>query len=152
MPDFMSMVLGPPWQTLGTSKVRGFMSALVLVALATLLVGALFWLFSVERIVGVYLVPVLISAIRWGMWPGLLAAFTSVTLIGLLFAQPSAPVFLMFDLEQIVRFGVFSLVAIVASRLAVNLKHHAETAERAVSEARRRAETEQLREALIGSV
>jgi K+-sensing histidine kinase KdpD len=152
MPDFMSKALGPPWQTLGASRLRGAASALVLVGLATLIVGLLFWLFHVERIVGVYLVPVLISAIRWGLWPGLLAAFTSVTLISLLFAKPAAPVFLMFDLEQVVRFGVFSLVAIVASRLAVNLKHHAETAERAVSEARRRAETEQLREALIGSV
>jgi K+-sensing histidine kinase KdpD len=152
MPDFMSKVLGPPWLTLSASRLRGFASALVLVGLATLIVGVLFWLFHVERIVGVYLVPVLISAIRWGLWPGLLAAFTSVALIGVLFAKPSAPVFLIFDLEQIVRFAVFSLVAVVASRLAVNLKHHAETAERAVSEARRRAETEQLREALIGSV
>jgi K+-sensing histidine kinase KdpD len=152
MPDFMSKVLGPPWLTLGTSKVRGFGFALAIVTLATVIVGVLFWLFHIERIVGVYLVPVLISSIRWGLWPGLLAAFTSVTLISLLFAKPAAPVFLMFDLEQIVRFGVFSLVAIVASRLAGDLKHHAETAERAVSEARRRAETEQLREALIGSV
>jgi K+-sensing histidine kinase KdpD len=152
MPDFMSKVLGPPWQTLGSSKARGFASALVLVGLATLIVGLLFWLFHVERIVGVYLVPVLISAIRWGLWPGLLAAFTSVTLISVLFAKPTMPLFLMLDWEQVVRLGVFSLVAVVASRLAQNLKHHAETAERATSEARRRAETEQLREALIGSV
>jgi K+-sensing histidine kinase KdpD len=152
MPDFMSNVLGPPWRTLDASRLRGFANALVLVALATLLVGGLFWLFHVERIVGVYLVPVLISAIRWGLWPGLLAAFTSVTLISLLFAKAAGTAFLGLDTEQIVRFGVFSLVAIVASRLAQNLKQHAEAAERAVSEARRRAETEQLRDALIGSV
>jgi K+-sensing histidine kinase KdpD len=152
MPDFMSNVLGPPWRTLAAPRVQGFANALVLVALATLLVGGLFWLFHIERIVGVYLVPVLISAIRWGLAPGLLAAFTSVTLISLLFAKATQPAFLGFDVEQIVRFGVFSLVAIVASRLAQTLKQHAETAERAISEARRRAETEQLRDALIGSV
>lgn len=152
MPDFMSQVLGPPWRTLDTSSLRGFANALVLVVIATLLVGGLFWLFHVERIVGVYLVPVLISAIRWGLWPGLLAAFASVAFISLLFAKPAEPVFLALDVEQIVRFGVFSLVAIVASRLAQNLKQHAEAAERATSEARRRAETEQLRDALIGSV
>ena len=148
----MSKVLGPPWLTLGASKTRGFASALVLVLLATVLVGLLFWLFHVERIVGVYLVPVLISAIRWGLWPGLFAAFASVTLIGALFATATKPVFLSLDWEQIVRFGVFSLVAIIASRLAHIVKQHAETAERATSEVRRRAETEQLREALIGSV
>ncbi len=152
MPDFMSRILGPPWLTHGASKARGFAAALVLVALATLLVGLLFWLFHVERIVGVYLIPVLISAIRWGLWPGLLAAISSVALISALFSKATQPVFLSLDWEQIVRFGVFSLVAIVASRLAQTVKQHAETAERAINEARRRAETEQMREALIGSV
>jgi two-component system, OmpR family, sensor histidine kinase KdpD len=138
MPDFMSNVLGPPWLTFGTSRARGFGFALALVLLATLIVGLLFWLFHVERIVGVYLIPVLISAIRWGLGPGLLAAFTSVSLIGLLFAKTTQPVFLSLDWEQIVRFGVFLLVAIVASRLARFVKQHAEAAERATSEARRR--------------
>ena len=152
MPDFMSRVLGPPWLTHGASKARGFASALALVAIATLLVGLLFWLLNAERIVGVYLIPVLISAIRWGLWPGLLAAVSSVVLISLLFSKPAQPIFLSLDLEQIVRLGVFTLVAIVASRLAQSVKQHAETAQRAVNEARRRAETEQMREALIGSV
>ena len=152
MPDFMSRILGPPWLTHGASKARGFAAALLLVALATLLVGLLFWLFHVERIVGVYLIPVLISAIRWGLWPGLLAALSSVALISALFSKATQPVFLTLDWEQIVRFGVFTLVAIVASRLAHIVKQHAETAERAINEARRRAETEQMREALIGSV
>ena len=152
MPDFMSRVLGPPWLTHGASKARGFASAIVLVAIATLLVGLLFWLLNAERIVGVYLIPVLISAIRWGLWPGLLAAVSSVVLISLLFSKPAQPIFLSLDLEQIVRLGVFTLVAIVASRLAQSVKQHAEAAERAINEARRRAETEQMRDALIGSV
>jgi len=152
MPDFMSRILGPPWLTHGASKARGFAAALLLVALATLLVGLLFWLFHVERIVGVYLIPVLISAIRWGLWPGLFAAISSVALISALFSKATQPVFLTLDWEQIVRFGVFALVAIVASRLAHIVKQHAEAAERAINEARRRAETEQMREALIGSV
>ena len=152
MPDFMSRVLGPPWLTHGASKARGFASALVLVAIATLLVGLLFWLLNAERIVGVYLIPVLISAIRWGLWPGLLAAVSSVALISLLFSKPMQPVLLSLDLEQIVRLCVFALVAVVASRLAQSVKQHAEAAERAINEARRRAETEQMRDALIGSV
>ena len=152
MPDFMSRILGPPWLTHGASKARGFAAALVLVAIATLLVGLLFWLLNAERIVGVYLIPVLISAIRWGLWPGLLAAVSSVALISLLFSKPAQPIFLSLDLEQIVRLGVFTLVAIVASRLAQSVKQHAEAAERAINEARRRAETDQMRQALIGSV
>src|SRR5262245_43239710 len=125
MPDFMSKALGPPWQTLGMSRLRAFTSAVMLVALATLIVGILFWLFNSERIVGVFLVPVLISAIRWGLWPGLLAAVTSVVVISILFAKPTMPLFLELDWEQMVRLGVFCLVAIVASRLAQTLKLHA---------------------------
>ncbi len=151
MPDLMSSVLGPPWLTSDTSKVRAFGFALLTVLVATLLVWLLLWLFGIERIVGVYLVPVLISSVRWGL---------DLTARGICqhrrhqFAlrKVSQPVFLSLDWEQIVRLSVFCLVAIVASRLARFVKQHAEAAERATSEARRRAETEQLRDALIGSV
>lgn len=148
----MSSVLGPPSLTLGASKARGFAAASLLVLLATLLVGVLFWLFNIERIVGIYLIPVLISSIRWGLWPGLFAAVTSVLLIDALFALTIKPIFLSLDWEELVRLGVFATVAIVASRLAQSVKQHAETAERAINETRRRGETDQLREALIGSV
>jgi K+-sensing histidine kinase KdpD len=152
MPDLMSKFFGPPRVTLETSTARRFVLASALVLAATLLVGTLLWFFRIERIVGVYLIPVLISAIRGGLWPGLFAAVSSVALISILFATPAHPVFLWLDWEQIVRLGVFLLVAVVASRLAENLRRHAEAAERAINEARRRTETEQLREALIGSV
>jgi len=151
MPDFMSRVFGPPWLTLGASPARGFASALALVGAAALVVGMLLWTFKIDRIVGIFVIPVLISAIRWGLWPGVLAAIAGVALIGALFTSPRASPQLI-DWEQIVRLAVFVLVAVVASRLAVTLQQHAETAERATSEARRRAETEQMREALIGSV
>jgi K+-sensing histidine kinase KdpD len=148
----MSNVFGPPGRTRDPWKQRGFVFALGLVVLTTLIVGLLFWWFQIERIVGVLLAPVLISAVRWGLWPGLFAAFSSVVLISTLFAQPAAPAFLGLDVEQVVRLCVFSLVAVVASRLATNVKQHAGTAERALNEVRLRAETDHLREALIGSV
>jgi K+-sensing histidine kinase KdpD len=143
---------GPSWMAFDATDARGFAAAFGLVLAATLLVGVLLWIFHIERIVGVYLIPVLISAIRWGLRPGLFAAVGSVALISVLFTTAPQRVFLWLDWEQIARLGVFVLVAVVASRLAQSVKQHAETAERAVSEARRRTETEQLREALIGSV
>jgi K+-sensing histidine kinase KdpD len=151
MPDFMSRVLGPPWLTLRASPARGFASALALVAAATLVVALLLWAFHIDRIVGIFVLPVLISAIRWGLWPGVLAAVTGVALIHTAFTPPRASAQLL-DWENLVRLTVFTLVAVVASRLAQSVKHHAETAERATNEARRRAETEQMRDALIGSV
>lgn len=151
MPDFMSQILGPPPATLAASKLRGLAFALILVAITTLIVGVLFALLHVDRIVGVFIIPVLIVSIRWGLWPGVLAAVASVAAIIVLFApQPLAGPAQYW--EQSVRLAVFVAVAVVASRLAVSLKQHAEAAERAINETRRREETDQLREALIGSV
>lgn len=152
MPDFMSKALGPPSQTLDAPTVHGFAAAALLVLLGTVVVGVLFWLFHIERIVGIYLIPVLISSIRWGLWPGLFAVFSSVILIDVLFALTIKPVFLSLDWEELARLCVFTTVAIVASRLATSVKEHAERAERALNETQRRQETDQLREALIGSV
>jgi K+-sensing histidine kinase KdpD len=151
MPDFMSQILGPPPLTLAASKARGFAFALALVAVATIIVGVLFALLQVDRIVGVFIIPVLIASIRWGLWPGVLAAVSSVALIIALFTPPPLS-FQALYWEQSVRLAVFIAVAVVASRLAVTLKQHAELAERAINETRRREETDQLREALIGSV
>ena len=88
MPDFMSQILGPPPATLAASKLRGFAFALILVAITTLVVGVLFALLHVDRIVGVFIIPVLIASIRWGLLPGVLAAFASVALIIALFTPP----------------------------------------------------------------
>lgn len=151
MPDFMSRVLGPPWMTLAAPVARGIALALVSVAVTTVLVVFLLQFMQIGRVGGIYIIPVLFAAIRWGLWPGLVAAIASVGLVSYVFAPPMFS-FQSRDWEQIVRLAVFILVAVVASRLALSLKSHAETAERATNEARRRAETEQLREALIGSV
>jgi len=106
---------------------------------------------DIGRVGGIYIIPVLFAAIRWGLWPGLVAAIASVLLISYVFAPPLFS-FQSRNWEQLVRLAVFVLVAVVSSRLALSLKSHAEAAERATNEARLRAETEHMREALIGSV
>lgn len=151
MPDFLSRVLGPLSPTDDAPTVRGFVAALLLVGVTTLLIAALLSVVHVERIVGVYVIPTLIAAIRWGLWPGILAAFTSVAMINLAFTRTPLG-FQLQDWDQVVRLIVYIVVAVIASRLARSVKHHAATAERAISETRRRQETDQLREALIGSV
>jgi len=151
MPDLMSGVLGPLSAPTGTSKVRGLAMALVLVAATTLLIAVLLSFVRVERIVGIYIIPVMIASIRWGLWPGVLASVTGVALIHLVFTRPGYG-FQLQDWDQVVRLGVYLVVAIIASRLAESVKTHAGTAERAINETRRREETDHLREALIGSV
>lgn len=147
----MSGVLGPLSTETGASKMRGLAMSLVLVAATTLLVAILLSFMRVERIVGIYIIPVMIASIRWGLWPGVLASVTGVALIQLVFTRPGYG-FQLQDWDQVVRLVVYLVVVIIASRLAESVKTHAGTAERAINETRRRAETDQLREALIGSV
>ena len=137
----MSRVLGPLSPTGDAPTVRGFVAALLLVEVTTLLIAALISVVHVERIVGVYVIPVLIAAIRWGLWPGILAAFTGVAMINLVFTRTPLG-FQLQDWDQVVRLFVYIMVAVIASRLARSVKDHAESAERAINETRRRAETD----------
>ncbi len=151
MPDFMSRVLGPLSPTTGDTKLRGYLFALLLLAATTVVIAVLITFVRVERIVGVYVIAVLVVSIRWGLWPGLFTALVSNALIHLVFTRPGFG-FQLQDWDQSVRLVVYMVVAVIASRLAESVKAHAETAERAINETRRRSETDQLREALIGSV
>jgi K+-sensing histidine kinase KdpD len=151
MSELVARVFAPLSQTSGETKLRGYALALLLMITTTLVIAALISVVRVERIVGIYIFPVLIASIRWGLWPGVFTALTSTALIHLLFTRPGFG-FQLQDWDQSVRLIVYIVVAVIAARLARSVKDHAETAERAVNETRRRQESDQLREALIGSV
>jgi K+-sensing histidine kinase KdpD len=151
MSDILSRVLGPLRPPTAASTLRGYLFTLMLLGATALLIAALISVARVERMVGMFVFPVLIAAIRWGIGPGLFAAFTATLLIHVLFTRPGYG-FQLQDWDQAVRLVVYIVVAFIAARLAQSVKDHAETAERAINETRRRQETDQLREALIGSV
>jgi K+-sensing histidine kinase KdpD len=129
----------------------GFVFALLLVAITTLAIGAATRLIDLGHVGAIYLIPVLISAMRWGLAPALLAATTSAASSAFFFYQPIYS-FQVNDWEQLIDLGLFTIVAVVTSQLAVSLNRHIEIADRALQEARVRAETDHLRDALIGSV
>ncbi len=142
-----------PWlrNRLGPAGLAGFAFALLFVAVTTAAIAAVTQVVDLGHVGAIYLIPVLISAMRWGLAPALLAATTSVAASAFFFYPPIYS-FQVSNWEQLVDLMLFTIVAIVTSQLAVSLKRHAELADRAVREARMRAETDQLREALIGSV
>jgi two-component system sensor histidine kinase KdpD len=151
MSDVLSRVPGSLRPPTIASALRGYLFTLLLLAATSLLIAALISVVRVERMVGIFVFPVLIASIRWGLGPGIFAAFAGTALIHILFSQPGFG-FQLQDWDQAVRLVVYIVVAAMAARLAQSVKDHAETAERAVNETRRRQETDQLREALIGSV
>jgi K+-sensing histidine kinase KdpD len=129
----------------------GFVFALALVAITTVAIGIAVRFVDLGHVGAIYLIPVLISAMRWGLAPALLAATTSVAASAFFFYPPIYS-FAVQDWEQLVDLILFTIVAIVTSQLAVSLRRNIEIADRAIQEARMRAETDHLRDALIGSV
>ena len=129
----------------------GFVFALVLVVVTTAAIGVAIRFVNLGHVGAIYLIPVLISAMRWGLAPALLAATTSVASSAFFFYPPIYS-FHVQDWEQLIDLILFTIVAIVTSQLAVSLKRNIEIADRAIQEALVRTETDHLRDALIGSV
>jgi two-component system sensor histidine kinase KdpD len=151
MRELRDTILNPAGLALGTSGPRGYGFALFAIALTTAAIGAVNQFVDLGHVGAIYLVPVLVAAMRWGLGPALLASGAS-TLASAFFFYPPIYSFQMQKWEQVVDLSLFTIVALVISHLVVRIKSHAEKAERATNEARVRAETEHLREALIGSV
>lgn len=144
-------ILHPAGLSLGPSGFKGYVLALAAVAATTAGIAALNHFVDLGHVGAIYLVPVLIAAMRWGLGPALLASGTS-TIASAFFFYPPTYSFQIQKWEQIVDLTLFTIVALVTSHLVVSIKSHAEMAQRATNEARMRAESEHLREALIGSV
>ena len=127
------------------------MFPILLVAITTMAIGAAIRIVDLGHVGAIYLIPVLISAMRWGLAPALLAALTSAASSAFFFYSPIYS-FLVQDWEQFVDLCLFTIVAVVTSQLAVSLNRNIEIAEHAMQEIRVRAETDHFRDALIGSV
>jgi K+-sensing histidine kinase KdpD len=145
MRELKNAIVHPAGLALGPSGLKGFAFALVAIAATTAAIGALSHFVDLGHVGAIYLVPVLIAAMRWGLGPALLASGAS-TLASAFFFYPPYYSFRVQNWEQLVDLALFTIVALVTSHLVVSIKSHAE------NEARMRAETEHLREALIGSV
>ena len=138
----------PPFVTGGPET---FVYALALIAITTVAIGVAIRFADLGHVGAIYLIPVLISAMRWGLAPALLAA-TAGAAASAFFFYPPIYSFLVQDWEQLVDLILFVIVALVTSQLAVALRRQGEIADRALAEARMRVETDHLRDALIGSV
>ncbi|MBI5318511.1 ATP-binding protein [Bradyrhizobium sp.] len=115
------------------------LSILMVVGVSCLIYLALLF-FRMEHVMLLYLVPVLVAALRWGTLPAVTAAIAGIAAAAFLFYPP------IYDLrvsnpDQIVDLVLFVIVAVVTGQLGVIAR-----------KAKMRAESENLREALIGSV
>jgi K+-sensing histidine kinase KdpD len=126
------------------STVYPVAMALLAVAVTTAAIAGLTRFVDLGRVGIIYLLPVFIAALRWGLIPALAAAVASAGAAAFFFYPPIFS-FAAHDWEHQVDLVLFTFVAVVTSQLAMRLKRHAEIEEM-------RAKTDELREALIGSV
>ena len=76
-----------------------------------------------------YLVPVIIAATRWGIWPATLASIASMAEADFFFFPPIFS-FQVDDPQEVVDLLLFLVVALVSSNLASRLRHETETLRR----------------------
>jgi K+-sensing histidine kinase KdpD len=73
-----------------------------------------------------YLVPVIVAATRWGIWPATLASFASMVEADFFFFPPVFS-FQVEDPQEVIDLLLFLVVALVSSNLASRLRHETET-------------------------
>ena len=72
-----------------------------------------------------YLIPVIVAATRWGIWPATLASIASTGAADFFFTTPRYS-FWMDDPQEIVDLLLFLVVALVSGNLASRLRHETE--------------------------
>ncbi|MES2196275.1 MAG: ATP-binding protein [Pseudomonadota bacterium] len=130
---------GPRGRWLREQLAGVVVALLIVAALTAALAAAILWL-PVEHVSIVYLIPVIVAALRWGAIPAMFAAIAGIAATAFFFYAPHYD-FRVRSPAQIVDIVLFIAVATITGRMAV-----------AVREAKIRAQAESLRDALIGSV
>jgi two-component system, OmpR family, sensor histidine kinase KdpD len=102
---------------------------LACVALMTVLMAVVLRYSALEFESIVYLIPVLICAIRWGFVSAIVGIFASAGVADFLFIPPFYS-FVISDPKQIVEIALFLFVALVTSNLAARLKNEVDTSHR----------------------
>jgi two-component system, OmpR family, sensor histidine kinase KdpD len=83
--------------------------------------------FDLVNIALLYLLPVLVSAVRWGLGPSLAASFLGILSFDYFFVPPVMS-FTVSDIRYLLNFALFLAVALVTGTLAARLRTQADAA------------------------
>lgn len=108
-----------PWQ--------GYVAALAICGLAGLVATPLVGVFELSNIVMLFLLAVVMVALRYGRGPAVLAAFFGVGLFDFFFVAPRFS-FAVTDVQYLMTFSVMLVVALVVGQLTAGLKAQAQVA------------------------
>ncbi|HWG97184.1 MAG TPA: DUF4118 domain-containing protein, partial [Nitrospira sp.] len=108
-----------------TSDVRAYGYALIGVLCATAVAWLMFPYFATANLIMMYLIAVVVVAIRFGRGPSALASILSVAAFDFFFVPPYFS-FAVTDIEYLLTFGVMLVVALIIGNLAVRIRQQAE--------------------------
>jgi K+-sensing histidine kinase KdpD len=131
---------GVLWQHEEQSSDRAFRREFLPLLMSLMIVGlvtaVLFWLdqaVAVDLVPIAYLIPVIIAATQWGIWPATLASIASMAAADFLFFPPIYS-FEVEDPQEVIDLLLFLVVALVSSNLASRLRRETETLRRREAE------------------
>lgn len=106
-------------------ELRGLLLTLGLVALVTVAIFAVVWYVGLTRGTVLYLLPVLIAAIRWGLIAALFASLLGVLASAFFFFPPLYTLEVR-DPQEVINLLLYVIVAVAVSQLASRLKSELE--------------------------
>lgn len=98
-----------------------YIVASFMIAVLTVIFWEIGYIFTLVNIALLYLLPVLITAVRWGLWPSFYAAGIGVVAFDLFFVPPVLT-FTVGDARYLISFGVYLAVATFTASLASQLR------------------------------
>ena len=106
---------------------RGYLVALIVCGMTTALATPLSDYFDLANIIMLFLLAVVLVAVRYGRGPAVLAAFLSVALFDFFLVPPRLS-FAVNDIQYLLTFAVMLTVALITGQLTAGLKQQAELA------------------------
>ena len=106
------------------TSLKFYLWTLLAIALITIVGKALDPFFDNINIALLYLLPVLVSAVRWGRGPSFFAAFLGVLTFDFFFVPPFFS-FAVSEMRHVFIFAVFLIVALVTGTMATRLRDEA---------------------------
>ena len=118
--EILKMPIAAKWKPINQALL-----SLGVVAITTAALSLFVKILPLQHITVVYLIPVLIASMRWGLIPGLIAVLGSTLAADFFFYTPYYS-FWMSDPQEVVELVLFSIVSLVTSHLAAKAKHETE--------------------------
>jgi two-component system sensor histidine kinase KdpD len=110
-----------------TSNRREYLYALIVVGLATAIAWEMFPYFAQANLIMMYLMAVIVIAVRFGRGPSVLASVVTVAAFDFFFVPPYFS-FAVSDIQYLLTFAIMLIVALLISNLAVRIREQAELA------------------------